>query len=119
MHADIILAASSWKKCNIRRYNQFHQSLEGRRLAGLLTNSGGSQPGEALDFDGCSEFWVDEFDNWVDFMNSQEFNDAVPDSQAFLSEVKIMVGYDNMIFGDVAPSSGGKAGVSRDQLKSK
>jgi len=39
-------------------------------LADSLADSG-----SALDFEGCTEFWVDDFEDWI--INSDEFNATV------------------------------------------
>ena len=62
VHADLTIAARDFKACKIQRYVQFHQTPEMKEKAkslGLVH----------LDFDGCSEIWVKEWDDWMAFFN--------------------------------------------------
>jgi len=52
VHADLVTAAQAYCDSNILRYNQFHQTSEGAKLARDL---GWGTP---LDFEAVTEFWV-------------------------------------------------------------
>lgn len=54
VHADLTVAAKDFKACKIQRYVQFHQTPEMKEKAKSLGL-------EHVDFDGCSEIWVDDF----------------------------------------------------------
>lgn len=57
VHADLTVAAQGFKVCKIQRYVQVHQTAEWKERAkrlGLVH----------LDYDGCSEIWVETWDDW-------------------------------------------------------
>lgn len=88
---------------------------------------------EHLDFDGCSEIWVRSWDDWMAFFKvrlisasrklpgstnntqSPEYAAALaPDCQHFMAmPIHVAVGYENLIFGEATPGTGGKDGVTR------
>jgi hypothetical protein len=60
VHADLTVAAQCFKTCKIQRYVQFHQPPEMKEKAKSL----GLQH---VDFDGCSEIWVQSWEDWMSF----------------------------------------------------
>lgn len=60
VHADLTIAAKDFKVCKLQRYVQFHQTPDMKGKAESL----GLEP---LAFDGCSEIWVRNWDDWMTF----------------------------------------------------
>ena len=60
-------SAKAYGDSNIVRYNQFHQSPEGREKAVKLGY------GDILDFDALTEFWVNDVDQFKAFTESEDF----------------------------------------------
>ncbi|KAF2494162.1 hypothetical protein BU16DRAFT_528301 [Lophium mytilinum] len=80
---------------NIRRYNQYHITPELRSAvkdAGLPT----------LDYDGVQELWFDSLDDWREVMNDVDFVMALDkdESHFIIQNQKVMIGYDNLVFGN-------------------
>ncbi|KAK5128228.1 hypothetical protein LTR85_002895 [Meristemomyces frigidus] len=118
VHADLTIAAKDFKLCRIQRYVQFHQTPEMKEKAKSLGLS-------HVDFDGCSEIWVKEWDDWMAFYNvgsmSPEYAKAMqPDCAHFMAmPINVMAGYDNLIFGHAIPGEGGKDGITSEVLESR
>jgi hypothetical protein len=70
VHGDLIVGAKAYCENNILRYNQFHQSPEGRQKAIDLGY------GAPLAFDGVTEFWVKDVDQFKAFTESETFVNA-------------------------------------------
>lgn len=60
VHADLTVAAKDFKACKLQRYVQFHQTPEMKEKARSLGLN-------HLEYDGCSEIWVKEWDDWLRF----------------------------------------------------
>ena len=60
VHADLTIATKDFLVCDIKRYVQFHQTPEMKEKAKSLGL-------EHLDFDGCSELWVKDFEDALKF----------------------------------------------------
>lgn len=60
VHADLTIATKDFLVCDIKRYVQFHQTPEMKEKAKSLGL-------EHMDFDGCSELWVKDFDDALKF----------------------------------------------------
>ncbi|KAK1059742.1 hypothetical protein LTR12_007589 [Friedmanniomyces endolithicus] len=60
VHADLTIAAKDFKACQIQRYVQFHQTADMKDKAKQLGL-------EHVAFDGCSEIWVRDWDDWMKF----------------------------------------------------
>lgn len=71
-----------------------------------------------MDFDGCSEIWVKDWESYERFMNSPEYANVMnPDCKHFMEmPIHVMAGYENVIFGRAIPDSGGKDGVLESEL---
>lgn len=69
---------------------------------------------KVLDYDGCATLWVKDWDAWLSFMNSDEYAAALgPDCEYFMSlPLTYMVGYENLVVGDVSRYIGGKDGLN-------
>ncbi|KAK0287040.1 hypothetical protein LTR35_004510 [Friedmanniomyces endolithicus] len=93
VHADLTIAARDFKACKVQRYVQFHQTADMKEKAKQLGL-------EHVAFDGCSEIWVRDWDDWMAFYS-------------------VMVGYDNLIFEHAIPGEGGKDGITAETLQSK
>lgn len=60
VHADLTVATKEFATCHIQRYNQFHQTPEMKeKVKGLGM--------ELMDWDGCSEIWVKNWEDWENF----------------------------------------------------
>ncbi|KAK5692415.1 hypothetical protein LTR97_010723 [Elasticomyces elasticus] len=114
VHADLTIAARDFKACKIQRYVQFHQTADHKEKAKQL----GLQH---IEFDGCSEIWVKDWDDWMAFYNSPEYAAAMaPDCKHFMTmPIHVMVGQDNLIFGHAIPGEGGEDGVTSENLESR
>ncbi|KAK0938560.1 hypothetical protein LTR48_005138 [Friedmanniomyces endolithicus] len=114
VHADLTIAAKDFKACKIQRYVQFHQTADMKEKAKQLGL-------EHVAFDGCSEIWVRDWDDWMAFYSSPEYASAMqPDCAHFMAfPIHVMVGYDNLIFGHAIPGEGGKDGITAETLQSK
>jgi hypothetical protein len=60
VHADLTVATKDFLVCDIKRYVQFHQTPELKEKAKSLGL-------EHMDYDGCSELWVKDFDDAMKF----------------------------------------------------
>ncbi|RVX71587.1 hypothetical protein B0A52_03771 [Exophiala mesophila] len=111
VHADLTVASKPFKDFHIGRYCQFHQTPELKEKAKAL---GLAQ----LEYDGCSDIYVKNWDDWVQFYNSPDYAKALaPDVSHFMAmPITIMVGYDNLIFGEAIPDIGGNSGVAGKDL---
>lgn len=67
VHGDLITGMKAYCESNILRYNQFHQTPEGREKAVEMDY------GPILDFDAVTEFWVRDVKSFKDFTRSEEF----------------------------------------------
>ncbi|KAK3703728.1 hypothetical protein LTR37_014306 [Vermiconidia calcicola] len=112
VHADLTIATRDFNVCRIQRYVQFHQTPELKEKAQSLGL-------EHLDFDGCSEIWVKSWDDWVRFYQSEEYSKALaPDCKHFMAmPIHVAVGYENVIYGEGHPDTGGKNGVTEATLQ--
>ena len=65
-----------------------------------------------LDYDGCAQLWVRDWDAWLAFYNSKEYKAALgPDCERFMElPMTYMVGYENVVVGEGL--LGGKKGIS-------
>ena len=63
VHADLTIATKDFLVCDIKRYVQFHQTPEMKEKAKSLGL-------EHMDFDGCSELWVKDFDDATKFFQA-------------------------------------------------
>jgi hypothetical protein len=70
---------------------------------------------DLLDWDGCSEIWVKSWEDWENFSKSPSYAKYLsPDCKYFMDTsipVKVMAGYDNIIFGKTVPGVGGTDGI--------
>ncbi|EME77272.1 uncharacterized protein MYCFIDRAFT_42215 [Pseudocercospora fijiensis CIRAD86] len=67
----------------IRRYTQVHQTADLKEKARDL---GANLGIEHMDYDGCSEIWVEKWEDWVEFSSSEEYSQAMnPDCKHFMA----------------------------------
>ena len=66
VHADLVTSMRAYKDLKILRYNQFHQTPEHREQAKKL-----GYP--SLNYDACTEFWVEKMENFDAFTKCDEF----------------------------------------------
>lgn len=131
-HGDLVTSSDAFKSNKILRYNQFHQTPENKALARRLGD--GSYP--SVDFDACTEFWVEKIEDFEAFSKSKEYTDGsrklsplletrrvadatIADMENFVNipdGVKLMIGYDNLVFGEAVPGYG-ENGVVRSDLE--
>ncbi|KAF2165613.1 hypothetical protein M409DRAFT_23905 [Zasmidium cellare ATCC 36951] len=114
VHADLTVAAKGFKACKIQRYVQVHQTAEWKERAkslGLVH----------LDFDGCSEIWVETWQDWMDFFNSEEYAKVMqPDCPRFMAfPISVFVGEENLIYGEALPGLKGADGVTSSTLQTR
>jgi hypothetical protein len=69
VHADLVTSSRAFRELKILRYNQFRQRPEHRALLNRI-----GYPG--MDWDACTEFWVEKFEDFEAFTKSQEYIDA-------------------------------------------
>lgn len=83
---------------------QHHQTPEMKANAKSLGE-------DVLDYDGCAQLWVRDWDAWLAFYNSKEYGAALgPDCERFMAlPMTYMVGYENVIVGSGVV--GGKDGL--------
>jgi hypothetical protein len=74
---------------------------------------------EMLEFDGCSEIWVQTWDDWMNFFKSDEYNRAMnPDCKYFMAmPISVYAGEENLVFGEAVKEMGGSDGILRGDLK--
>ena len=66
VHADLVTSSKAYKENKIRRYTQFHQSPESKAK--------GAEIGyPMMDWDACTEFWVDKLEDFDAFTKSDDF----------------------------------------------
>jgi hypothetical protein len=66
VHADLVTASKSYNARNIMRYNQFYQTPE--------IKAAGQKIGyPMMDWDACTEFWVESLDDFLEFTKSEEY----------------------------------------------
>lgn len=70
IHADLAASSAVFKKY-VKRYVQFHALPRWKEKARNFEGF------EILDFDGCSEIWVDSFEDAEAFFSSEEYGDAM------------------------------------------
>jgi hypothetical protein len=72
-----------------------HQTPEMKANAKSLGES-------VLDYDGCAQLWVKDWDAWLAFYNSKEYAVALgPDCEKFMElPMTYMVGYENVVVGE-------------------
>ncbi|CAK7201644.1 hypothetical protein SEUCBS139899_004353 [Sporothrix eucalyptigena] len=112
VHADLVTGMRAFNEKNLLRYNQFFQAAEARTAAEAMGY------GPLLDWDACTEFWVESIEDFVAFTKSQEYIDATPDIHNFVNVetgIRIMAGYDNLVFGE-AVTGFGEDGVLKKEL---
>ncbi|KIV91067.1 hypothetical protein PV10_05652 [Exophiala mesophila] len=102
-----------WFSTNAKFPNQTHitpELKEKAKATGL----------EQLDFDGCSELYVKNWDDFEQFYGSPEYaNNTLhrKDTANFMAmPLRIVVGVENVIFGQGLNSLGGGDGLHRDDL---
>jgi len=71
VHADLTVAAQGFNLCKIQRYVQVAQKPEFKEKAKELTGI------KMLEFDGCSEIWVQSWEDWMKFYSSEEYAKAM------------------------------------------
>jgi len=71
-HGDLVTSSNAFKENKILRYNQFHQTPEHKALAKRLGDGG--YP--SMDFDACTEFWVERIEDFEAFSKSKEYVDG-------------------------------------------
>lgn len=66
-----------------------------------------------LDYDGCAQLWVKDWDGWLAFYNSKEYAAALSDDcHRFMKlPMTYMVGYENLVVGDASRAMGGADGI--------
>ncbi|KEF56743.1 uncharacterized protein A1O9_06933 [Exophiala aquamarina CBS 119918] len=110
VHADLTVATKAFRDVSILRYVQYHQTTEIKTEASSLGLT-------CLPYDGCTEMYVKDLNDWKSFTDSPEFKSVLAsDSRRFIGQASVMVGYESVIYGDAIPSLGGKDGVSRSDL---
>ncbi|KAF7187780.1 hypothetical protein HII31_10882 [Pseudocercospora fuligena] len=83
VHADLTIAAKDFKVFGVKRYAQIHQSADLKEKARDLGVTLGI---EHLDYDGCSEIWVEKWEDWINFSSSPEYAQAMnPDCKHFMA----------------------------------
>lgn len=90
VHADLTIACKKFHAVNIQRYTQFYQSPD---MKAKLQSLGM----DVLDYDACSTLWVRNWDDYIDFVTSSEYQEALmPDVEHFMdfraSGIKVMAG---------------------------
>ncbi|KAF2095288.1 hypothetical protein NA57DRAFT_60023 [Rhizodiscina lignyota] len=103
VHADLVTSMRAYKECNLLRYNQFHQTPEHKELAKKI-----GLP--SMEWDACTEFWFERIEDFDKFTKSEEYAKATQDG------IKVMVGYDNLIYGEAVPGYG-KDGVVKGDIE--
>ncbi|KAK3116449.1 hypothetical protein LTR53_003175 [Teratosphaeriaceae sp. CCFEE 6253] len=113
VHADLTIAVPQFRACKIRRYVQLQQTAEMKARARELGMV-------HVDFDACTELWVERWEDWMAFFNSSAYaNVTQPDCPRFLAlPIHVMVSTENLIFGPAIPGLGGKDGVTDETLVS-
>ena len=69
VHADLVTSSKAYKGNKILRYNQFHQSAEDKAKGAIL-----GYP--MMDWDACTEFWVERLEDFEAFTKSEEYINA-------------------------------------------
>ncbi|KAI1614607.1 EthD domain-containing protein [Exophiala viscosa] len=113
VHADLAVASEPFG-LYIARYTQYHQTPQLKSAAETCVEGM-----ELLDFDGCSEILVNSLDNAISFFKSPEYmEDMNLDEGNWLERpVRMMIGYDNLIFGQALPLPGTNNGLSSSDLQ--
>ncbi|OAL49156.1 hypothetical protein IQ07DRAFT_72041 [Pyrenochaeta sp. DS3sAY3a] len=103
VHADLAVAVAGFGG-HCSRY--LHQTPEHR----AQLEKYGMEP---LPYDGVGEMHLKSLDDWVNFQSSPAFSDKlVSDGANFMDgTLKVMMGYDNLIYGSKMATSGGNDGI--------
>ena len=74
---------------------------------------------QMLEFDGCSEIWVQNWDDWMRFYSSEEYAKAMsPDCEHFMAmPIHVYAGEENIVFGEKIGRMGGKDGILGEEVK--
>lgn len=76
---DLTVAAKDFKTFKIARYVQVHQTSEFKEKAKSLGL-------EHMDYDGCSELWVEKWEDIAAFFGSEEYKRVMqPDCPNFMA----------------------------------
>ncbi|KAK5451325.1 hypothetical protein LTS15_008089 [Exophiala xenobiotica] len=116
--APIVLRICWWQPCHfgarIDPLVEYHQTPQLKSAANTCVEGM-----ELLDFDGCSEILVDSLDKAIRFFKSPEYVEKMNlDEGNWLERpVRMMIGYDNLIFGQALPLPGTKNGISNSDLQ--
>ena len=70
VHTDLVVNMKSFKENNIFHYTQFYQSEEFREQGRSLGHTD-------MEWDACSEFWVEKVEDYRAFLQSQEYKDSL------------------------------------------
>ncbi|KAF2034570.1 hypothetical protein EK21DRAFT_56094 [Setomelanomma holmii] len=105
VHADLAVAVESFGGHCVR-YVQLHQTAEHKKEAEKYGLS-------VLEYDGVGEMHVKNLEDWLEFQKSPAFAEKLlGDGPNFMDgTLKVMVGYDNLIYGSKIETSGGTDGI--------
>ncbi|KAF1845894.1 uncharacterized protein K460DRAFT_116931 [Cucurbitaria berberidis CBS 394.84] len=105
VHADLAVTVAGFGG-HCARYVQLHQTPEHKAELEKL----GMEP---LPYDGIGEVHVKSLEDWVTFQSSPAFADRLKDDGPKFMDgtLKVMLGYDNLIFGSKIEASGGSDGI--------
>ncbi|CAK7244668.1 MAG: hypothetical protein STHCBS139747_006212 [Sporothrix thermara] len=96
VHADLTTASSAFCACNILRYTQHHCTPDERAHIHELGI-------EAMDYDACTTMWVREWDDTVQFHESDDSRRMAQDCEHFLDRspggLRAMAGHDVIVVG--------------------
>jgi hypothetical protein len=70
VHTDLVVNMKSFKENNIFHYTQFYQTPKTRE-------QGKSLGYMDMEWDACSEFWVERIEDYHAFIQSQEYRDSL------------------------------------------
>ncbi|KAL5421743.1 hypothetical protein PMIN06_013136, partial [Paraphaeosphaeria minitans] len=108
--ADLTMSVGDGAK-NFRRYVQFHQDADHRKLVSSLSQYS-MQP---LQYDGCDEFHAENADQFLRFMADIHDSKELVGCGSRFTDVdegmRVMVGYDNLIYGSNIATSEGCDGI--------
>ncbi|KZM22513.1 uncharacterized protein EKO05_0009682 [Ascochyta rabiei] len=119
VHADLTLQTPG-AGVNLMRYVQFHQEAKHvNDLQPLLDDSGGSI--QIMPYDGCAEFHAKSAKEFVVFMKSVWASDHLVGCGKRFADMTqgyyVMVGYDNLIYGNAIPEIGGADGILAEDAR--
>ncbi|KAH7356149.1 EthD domain-containing protein [Pyrenochaeta sp. MPI-SDFR-AT-0127] len=111
VHADLAVSVAGFGG-HCKRYVQLHQTPEHRAELEKYSM-------KPLPYDGIGEMYVKSLDDWVKFQSSPAFSKKlIHDGANFMDgTLKVMMGYDNLIFGNKIEHSDGNDGILTDDQR--